>query len=115
MFDILATKWFRSRCAVVATIAISIGLCAGGCGQVPQFGGKDQRLLEAVRTAVSARRPKWLDECAKQIDAEHTQGKISNEGFEALEAIVSQARGGDWSTAEKRIIQLEKGQRPPAK
>jgi hypothetical protein len=95
-------------------IALPVALLCGGCGQSPQFSTKDFRLLEALRTAVSARKPEWLEASAKQIDKEHQQGTISDEGFEALQSAITEARAGDWQHAEKQILQLEKAQHPPA-
>jgi hypothetical protein len=96
-------------------LALPTALWCGGCGQSPQFAAKDLRLLEALRTAVSARKSEWLEASAKQIDKAHQQGTISDEGFEALQSSITEARAGDWKHAETQIIQLEKAQRPPAK
>jgi hypothetical protein len=99
----------------VLLTALLTALLLGGCGQSPQFSAKDQRLLGALRTAVSARNTEWLEANAKQIDKAHQQGTISDEGFEALQSAMAQARAGDWKQAEKQIIELEKAQHPPAK
>ncbi len=100
---------------VAIGFSLATALWCGGCGSSPQYSGKDIRLLEALRTAVSARKPEWLEASAKQIDKAHQQGSITDEGFEALQPAITEARAGDWKQAEKRIIQLEKAQRPPAK
>lgn len=95
--------------------ALTAALFCGGCGRAPQFPAKDQRLLESLRTAVSAHKPDWLEANAKQIDTAHQHGEISDEGYEALHSIVAEARAGDWKAADKQILQLEKSQRPPGK
>jgi len=95
--------------------ALLFALLSTGCGGAPQFPAKDRRLLEALRTAVSAHKADWLDASAKKIDAAHQKGEISDDGFDALQSAITQARAGDWKAAEKQIIQLEKGQGPPGK
>jgi hypothetical protein len=101
------------RAALAA--ALMAALSCGGCGQAPQFSAKDRRLLESLRTAISAHKPDWLEANVKQIDNAHQQGMISDDGFDALQSIIAEARAGDWKQAEKQIIQLEKSQHPPAK
>ena len=98
-----------------AGAVLLLALLCSGCGGSPQFAVKDQRLLEALRTAVSTHKADWLEASAKKIDAAHQKGEISDEGFQALQSVNSQARAGDWKAAQVQIIQLEKGQRPPEK
>ena len=95
--------------------ALLLALLSTGCGGAPQFPAKDRRLLEALRTAVSAQKVDWLDASTKQIDAAHQKGEISDEGFQVLQSVITRARAGDWKAAQIQIIQLEKGQRPPEK
>lgn len=117
--DASANSMWRRRIgrwrAAVLWLALPTALCCGGCGSSQQYSGKDLRLLEALRTAVSAHKLEWLEASAKQIEKAHQQGTITDEGFEALQSVVTEARAGDWKRAEKQIIQLEKAQRPPAK
>ncbi len=108
--------WKTNRgLGATAGAALLLALLCSGCGSTPQFPAKDRRLLEALRTAVSARKADWLDSSAKKIDAAHQKGEISDEGFDTLQSVISRARAGDWKGAQIQIIQLEKGQRPPEK
>jgi hypothetical protein len=83
-----------------------------GCGQ-PQVGPDNARLVESLRTAISTQRTDWLEENAKEVAARHASGQLADEPFEALEAIIEQARAGDWDDAETAVLKLAKGQRAP--
>jgi hypothetical protein len=86
-------------------------LLAAGCGGSPQLGSENYRLVESLRTALSARRSDWLDENAEKIARLHDSGKLDDEQFAALNAIVEQARGGAWEEAEEAVVELAKAQR----
>lgn len=82
-----------------------------GCGP-PQVEPANYRLIESLRTALSARNPNWLEDNAKTITKKHADGTMSEGEFTAFEAIIAQARGGDWTGAEEEVMRLAKAQRP---
>jgi hypothetical protein len=85
-------------------------LLAAGCGQ-PQLGTENFRLVESLRTAVSARRTDWLEDNARQIARRHEAGQLDDDQFAALNAVVEKARAGEWEAAEAAVLELAKGQR----
>jgi hypothetical protein len=97
-----------------ACIAWLLAGCAAvlGCGRPPQIGRGNYRLVESLRTAISARRIDWLDVNAKLIAQRHTAGEMNDEQFDAFETIIQKARDGNWDEAESDAIWLAKGQQP---
>ena len=90
-----------------------------GCGP-PQLEPANYRLIESLRTALSARNGNWLEDNAKSITKKHADGQMSDGEFAAFEAIIGQARGEDWTGAEEEVVRLAKAQRaggplPPPK
>jgi hypothetical protein len=85
-----------------------------GCSRPPQMGTENYRLVAGLRTAISTHRIDWLEAAAKEADKRHSAGGLSDEQFAQIEAIVGQARAGDWATAEDDVIRLEKAQQPSA-
>ena len=65
-------------------------------------------------TAISARRGDWLEASAKVAAERHASGELNDEPFAALEAIIEQARDGQWEAAEGDVIRLSKAQKPSA-
>ncbi|MBI3837997.1 MAG: hypothetical protein HY288_08700 [Planctomycetia bacterium] len=89
-----------------------VGLIAlVGCGR-PQVGANNYRLIESLRTALSARRIDWLEENAKLISQRHSSGEMNDEQFSAFESILALARGDNWAEAEIEAIRLAKAQQP---
>ncbi len=95
-----SAKW------LVMILAASIG-----CGGPPQVGAGNYRLIESLRTAISARRSDWLEENAKLASQRQAAGELNNEQFAAFESIITQARGGNWADAENEVIRFAKAQR----
>lgn len=83
-----------------------------GCGRPPQIGRGNYRLVESLRTAISARRMDWLDTNAKLITQRHKAGEMNDVQFDAFEAIIKKARDGNWDEAESDTIWLANGQQP---
>jgi hypothetical protein len=101
------SAWLRA-----GSLWLLMGLVVlAGCGR-PQVGANNYRLIESLRTAVSARRGDWLDENVKLIFQRHASGEMNDEPFAAFESIVALARGGDWAEAETEVIRLAKAQQP---
>jgi hypothetical protein len=101
------STWLRA-----GSLWLLMGLAAlAGCGR-PQVGANNYRLIESLRTAISARRGDWLDENARLISQRHASGEMNDEQFAAFESILTLARGGDWAGAETEVIRLAKAQQP---
>lgn len=82
-----------------------------GCGAT-QFSAGNRRLLEALQTAISSENMDWLEAVAKQVADKQAQGQISPAEVKALDAIIAQARRGDWNGAKKAVFALSDGMRP---
>ncbi len=100
-----------------AKFALAAGaLLVAGCGGPPQVGADNLRLVDSLRTAISARRGDWLEENAQRVAERHEAGQMDDKQFAAFEAIIAQARAGEWPQAEVAVVDLAKAQRPaPAK
>ncbi len=99
--------------ALEASLLIAVGF-AVGCGGPPQVGVNNYRLVEGLRTAVSARRTDWLEDTAQVIKERHASGELNDEPFAALEAIIVQARDAQWKEAESEVVRLAKAQHASA-
>jgi len=98
--------------AVVA-LGVSLVFALGGCGRPAQIGAdKDSfKAVDALYTAVSLRDPKLVDRCEKTIKDLRGTGKMPEAASRSLEAIIAEARGGDWVPAQERLGKFMEGQR----
>jgi len=112
----MKSPWHRPARALDSPILwLLMGLSlAVGCGGPPQVGVSNYRLVGGLRTAISARRTDWLEDAAKVAAARRASGELTDEQFAALDAIIAQARGGQWETAQTEVIRLQKSQQPTA-
>jgi hypothetical protein len=94
-------------------IACSLALAWAGCGAT-QVSPANRRLLEALQTAVSAKNTAWLDGVEKLVADNRTKGELSDAEFSALDAIIRQAKAGNWDSAQTAVFALSDGQRPTA-
>jgi len=85
-------------------------LLVAGCGP-PQVGQGNHRLIQSLRTAISARRADWLEQTARMAQRRRDAGQLEDEPYAALEGIIEQARGGDWEGAEEEVVRLANAQR----
>ena len=97
-------------------VVAALILAAAGCGEprVAHIRSRNHRLLQALRTAVSAKRADWLEQNAQLIEERHATGEMTDEEFDALNPIVAQARQGMWAQAESDLTRLIKAQRATA-
>ena len=72
------------------------------------------RLVDSLRTAISARRVDWLDNTAKAIAERRATHQMSDEQFAAFESIIELARADRWEEAENEVMRLAKAQRATA-
>jgi len=84
-----------------------------GCGY-PVAQPVNMEIISSLRTACSARNGDWLDANAKKIEGQRTAGQMNDDEYEAFTAIIEQARGGDWESAERACLRFQKAQRPTA-
>ncbi len=96
------TAWLVSAALLAAAV---------GCGRTQQISRPNQPLIDALRTATSARMLPWIDECAKSLEERKQQGDITADESKALQAVIDLARDGNWKEAEAQAKRLGKAQR----
>lgn len=91
-------------------------LAVCGCGGAPQFTADDECLtaVDALWTAVTAQQSPWLEQSARELERLRDAGQLSSDAWEVLEALIAQARDGQWQTAAEGLYDLIKGQRKAA-
>jgi hypothetical protein len=92
-----------------SVLAIAV---AAGCGHEPQVAPSNRRLIESLRTAVSARKIEWLETNSKLVEERRQAGELSDQEYAAFSSIVARARAGDWKGAQSEAINLANAQRP---
>jgi hypothetical protein len=111
-------KTVRRREPLRTCLAIGLlSLAVCGCGSAPQFTADDECLtaVDALWTAVTAQQTPWLEQSARELERLHDDGKLSSDAWEVLEALIAQARSGQWQPAAEGLYDLIKGQRKAAK
>ncbi len=94
----------------VAAMLVAV-LVTGGCGY-PAAQPVNLELITSLRTACSAKEPRWLDANLEKIEARRARGEMSDEEHQTFMAIIEQARGGDWEGAERACLEFQKAQGP---
>jgi hypothetical protein len=106
---------FVSRLTAAAVLAACL-LPHAGCSP-PQVLGDDNcfKTVDALWTAVTAKSPKLLDSVSADLQKLHEGGRLADDGYQALDAIVAKARSGKWEPAAKELKSFIQGQRRPAR
>jgi hypothetical protein len=93
-------------------ISILILACLCGCGP-PQIGADRDtfKAVDALYTAVSLRDAQLLGRCEASLAGLRAAGKVPDAAGSALDAIVAQARSGEWEAAQRRLGDFMRGQR----
>jgi hypothetical protein len=102
---------FNAAIARFLVVLVASAVCIAGCGP-PQATPQNQQLISSLRTALSAQNPEWLDQNVKLLEERRTAGQVSDGELEAFQAIIEQARAGQWKEAEEDAIAFQKAQRP---
>jgi hypothetical protein len=96
---------------LAAPLVLVTAIVVSGCGR-PQVEPKNLHLIASLRTALSARNAEWLEQNANIIEQRHRAGEMSAEQYAEFQAILQDARAGDWAGAEKDAVAFQKAQRP---
>jgi hypothetical protein len=88
-------------------------LAFAGCGRPPQLGDDREsfKAVDALYTAVSLRNPQHLDRCERVLHDLQAKEKLSAAAGGSLDAIIAEARGGEWEEAQARLATFMRGQR----
>jgi len=97
-----------------------LGACLGavwllsailGCGR-PQAASENRQLIASLRTAVNTRNTEWLEKNAGIVEERREAGQMADAEYAEFQAIIADARAGNWEEAEREVIKFEKAQRP---
>jgi len=106
------TSFVSRRPKLLALTAIALGfLLLPGCGY-PAAAEDNMELITSLRTALSARNPKWLDENDAVIEKRHNEGQMGDDEYAAFKKIVERARAGEWQESERSCMAFQRAQRP---
>ena len=81
-------------------------LSTHGCGRPPQVVDDEEcfSAVESLWTAVTTKRTDLLEQSATELDRLHSAGKLSEEGHDALDAIIQSARDEEWLPDRKSVV-----------
>lgn len=107
-----ATQHGRFRRVVVRRVSSYLILAmAIGCGSVPPLGSEEvSSAADALYTAVTSRRPELLDAVEMNLNKLNADQQVSPAALTALQAIIDQARAGEWQAAAEELDQLIRNQ-----
>jgi hypothetical protein len=83
-----------------------------GCGRTPQLGADQEsfKAVDALYTAVTARRVDLLDNCDTKLRERHASGHLPDAAWKELSAVISQCRDAKWEPAAERLYDFMKRQ-----
>ena len=92
---------------------VFLALAIVGCGGPAQIGAEPEtfKAIDALYTAVSLREVKLVDQCQETLKGLHDSGKLGDDPFNSLEAMITEAKGGAWEDAQTRLSHFMQGQR----
>ena len=98
---------FGSRYMVLLLAVFAIG-----CGRTPQLGPDEATFnsVDALYTAVTARRTDLLTNCETRLRERHDAGKLPDAAWTELSSIIATSREGKWEAAAERLYDFMKRQ-----
>ncbi len=100
----------RATTLTLAALALAL---LGGCSGPPQMGPDTDcfKAVDALYTAVTAKSPKLLDQCEKNLSRLKEAGKLPEPAWASLQGTIATAREGRWRPAAEELTWFMKGQR----
>ena len=107
-----ATQLWSFRCITVQYVSVCLMLVmAIGCSSAPPLGSEEvSSTADALYTAVTSRRPELVDAVEESLNKLNAEQQISPAAMTALQAIIDQARAGEWQAAAEELDQLIRNQ-----
>jgi hypothetical protein len=99
----------RRACAIGL---VACTLLTAACGKPAQIGPDEEvfAAVDALFTAVTARRADLLDQSAETLRRHHAAGKLPDAAWRELSSIIDVARAGGWQSAAERLYEFMRGQ-----
>jgi hypothetical protein len=84
-----------------------------GCGRPAQIGASDETMaaVDALYTAISAKRPDLLDKSAARIEELRASGELADDAYRQLKTFIDESRSGKWQDAVRKLHDFIRGQR----
>ena len=103
-----------ARVQRAVAVAVLLMIFIPGCFGPPQIGPDREtfQAVDALFTAVSMKDAAQLGRCEATLKGLRTSGKLPDSAADRLDAIVAEARGGQWEPARDRLRAFMEGQRP---
>lgn len=107
-----ATRFWVFRCVTIRRVfACLMTVMVIGCNSAPPLGSEEvSSTADALYTAVTSRRPELVDSVEESLNKLQADQQISPAAMIALQAIIDQARAGDWQAAAEELDQLIRNQ-----
>lgn len=108
----LATRFLVFRCVTIRRVfACLMTVLVIGCNSVPPLGSEEvSSTADALYTAVTSRRLELVDAVEESLNKLHAEQQVSPAAMTALQAIIDQARAGDWQAAAEELDHLIRDQ-----
>jgi len=91
--------------------ALLIFIAAVGCNSAQPLGSEEvSSTADALYTAVTSRRLELVDAVEQSLKRLQAEQQVSPAAMTALQAIVAQARAGEWQAAAEELDQLIRNQ-----
>jgi hypothetical protein len=87
-------------------------VAAAGCGKPEQIGPDPEafKAVDALFTAVTAKRPDLLEACEKHLGELRERGRLPAKAHGELAGIIDRARAGRWEPAAETLRRFMRGQ-----
>ena len=106
------TRLAASCRAILQTLfALLIVIASVGCSSAPPLGTEEvSSTADALYTAVTSRRMELVNAVEEKLNKLHAEQQVSPDAMTALQAIIEQARAGQWQAAAEELDQLIRNQ-----
>jgi len=107
-----AMRLWGFRCNTVRRVFACLTLVmAIGCNSAPPLGSEEvSSTADALYTAVTSRRLELVDAAEESLNKLHAEQQVSPAAMAVLQAIIDQARAGEWQAAAEELDQLIRNQ-----
>ena len=104
---------FRASKVSIALLVLGYLFAIGGCGQPAQIGADPESFdsVDALWTAIRAKRTDLLEQTEKDLNTLHTQKKLPDDAHASLQKMIDTAKAGDWISSRDDLRKFMESQR----